>query len=153
MGNADAKMITMNQIQHLKSWLDVNGITWRDGKGDYQVMQVKIGKGWAAIHHDKNMVISTPPSLRDMLKLFKAGKPMPAAAKKAPTVESAEYLQDLWDDAAIAALPTFINLARTEIWNQGLGLTGPTDNAVIAAKAAACVADAFMAERAKRVKP
>jgi hypothetical protein len=148
----DLKMITMPQVARFKAWLDANGITWRDGKGDYQVMQVKLAKGWGAICRDKNMVLSTPPGIREMLKMFKAGKPMPTAAKPAPT-ESAEYLQDLWDDVALAALPTFLQLAQTEIWNQGMGLTGPTDDAALAAKAAACAADAFMAERAKRVKP
>lgn len=66
--------------------------------------------------------------------------------------EYVKYAEDgmtLRDYFAAKALPEFISLVPTEIWNQGQGLEGKNDNALMAAKAAYRMADAMIAARSK----
>ena len=52
------------------------------------------------------------------------------------------------DYFAAKALPTFLDLVPTEVWNQGLtGKPGKLDNAMLAAKAAYAAADAMLKVR------
>lgn len=51
------------------------------------------------------------------------------------------------DYFAAKALPSFLNLVPTEVWNQGLGMEGKTDSARMAADAAYRAADAMLAAR------
>ena len=39
-----------SRLQAFKDWMTSNGIEWREGKGGYQVIQVKTDKGWPAIY-------------------------------------------------------------------------------------------------------
>jgi len=38
------------KIDEFVDWLDKEDIEWRDGKGDWQVLQVKTDKGWSPIY-------------------------------------------------------------------------------------------------------
>ncbi len=53
------------------------------------------------------------------------------------------------DYFAAKALPTFLQLVPTEVWNQGLGHEGLTDSARMAADAAYRAADAMLEARSK----
>lgn len=150
MAQHDRMLLNKHDIERFKAWLNDNRQTWREGKGDYQLLQVKIGKGWGAICTDAKSVITTPPALRAMIQHFQAGKPYPVKAAAKPA-EDQQYLNDLRDDFAMAALPSFLELCPTEVWNQGQWPAGKIDHAELVAKSAYCVADAMLAERAKRL--
>ncbi|WP_354684794.1 hypothetical protein [Cupriavidus necator] len=53
----------------------------------------------------------------------------------------------LRDYFAAKAMPLFIDLVPTEVWNQGQGIGGKVDSALMAAKAAYRMADAMLAAR------
>lgn len=141
MAQHDRCMLNKHDIERFKTWLTENRITWREGKGDFQILQVKQAKGWGAICTDAKGVITTPPALRAMIQHFQAGKPYPVKAAAKP-VENQQFLQDLWDDAALRAMQSLII-------NPDAQMTTGLHPACIA-HSAANFADAFMAERAKR---
>lgn len=111
MAQHDRNLLKKSDIQSFMKWLDGN--EWRVGKGEYQLMQVKLQKGWGAICIDAAGVITTPTEIAPLVKLFKAGKPrnaIPMAPAAAPSsISQKQHLEDLRDDFAIAALQGFIS--------------------------------------------
>lgn len=132
----DRNLIKRADIKRFQVWLDANDQAWRPGKGDYQMMQVKIGKGWGAICTDAAGVITTPPGLAPLIKLFKQG----GAVKKtaAPAAKLDTFLDDLRDDFAMSAMQGRCHLE----YSAWADLAADAYN----------IADAMLAERAKRVK-
>jgi len=47
------RLLHRTKIDEFKFYLSDNGIEFRDGRGDYQVMQVLIGKDWMCVY-DRN---------------------------------------------------------------------------------------------------
>lgn len=139
-------MIKKSDLTKFQVWLDANGQAWRPGKGDFQLMQVKIGKGWGAICTDAQGVITTPPDLASMLRLFKQGKPMPQKQHTAPVkriMTKQQFEDDLRDDFAMA---TMASITGTKEYFDGAWSQSEV------ARQSYDMADAMMAERAKRLK-
>ena len=145
MSAHDRNLLKRADIERLKVWLDANDQSWRPGKGDYQLLQVKIGKGWGAVCTDAQGVITTPPELAPIIKLFKQGKPMVEEgrllAEKDAQARNKQFLDDLRDDFAMAALPEVIRHFDTDgrlAWSHA-----------DIAKESYMLADAMLAERVK----
>lgn len=107
----DRNMITPGDIARLCTWLTANGIDWRGPKGDFQLLQIKVKDGYGAICTNSKGVVSTPPSIREMLRDFSMGKPYTAASTKSAVlggksaaIANDEFITDLRDDFAMAAL-------------------------------------------------
>ena len=124
----DRNLLKQKQIEGFKAWLDENQLAWRPGKGQYQIIQLRMenGNGWSAICIDEKSVISTEPSLRNMINLFKQGKPWtggaPAkcfadAAKDSKSIKEAAFLEDLRDDFAVSALSVLAHQAVGDNWS------------------------------------
>ncbi|URC22405.1 hypothetical protein SUSUWATARI_00240 [Serratia phage vB_SmaM-Susuwatari] len=47
---ADRKTLRPEHLKNFKSWLTMSNHPHRDGRGDHQVLQVKVGTIWAAIY-------------------------------------------------------------------------------------------------------
>ncbi len=43
------------KLNEFKNYLNSKGIAYRDGKGDYQVLQVQTGDGWQSVYEKNNM--------------------------------------------------------------------------------------------------
>lgn len=39
-----------SKLADFKEWLSIKGIQWREGKGSYQVIQVKTEYGWTPLY-------------------------------------------------------------------------------------------------------
>jgi hypothetical protein len=147
MAQHDRNLLKKSDIQSFMKWLDGN--EWRVGKGEYQLMQVKLHKGWGAICIDAQGVITTPTEIAPLIKMFKAGKPrnaIPMAPAAAPaTISEKQYLDDLRDDFAIAALQGI--LAAGGVTSLGMHESSNTPGGI--SGCAYQIADAMLAERKK----
>lgn len=47
---ARRNLLHKSKLQAFKDWMTAEGIEWRDGKGGYQVIQIKTRNGWSAIY-------------------------------------------------------------------------------------------------------
>ncbi len=106
----DRNMITPGDIARLCIWLTANGIDWRGPKGDYQLLQIKVKDGYGAICTNSKGVVSSPPSVRELLRDFSMGKPCTAQSSKdsaiggrQAAIANDEFLSDLRDDFAMRA--------------------------------------------------
>lgn len=136
MAQHDRCMLNKHDIERFKAWLTDNRITWREGKGDFQLLQVKLEKGWGAICTSAKGVITSPQALRSMIQHFQAGKPLKAKPAAKP-VEDQQFLNDLRDDFAMAAMQARA-AGDYSAWSD---LAADAYN----------IADAMLAERAKRI--
>lgn len=50
MTRGSRSILHINKLPDFIAYLDSKSIPHRDGKGEYEVIQVRVGKGWAAIH-------------------------------------------------------------------------------------------------------
>ena len=106
----DRNTIMQAQLPALRAYLDANGIHHRDGRGDYQLLQIAVEKGWGVICTNELGMVSSDPKLRPLLNHFRKGKPftvrkdatVSAAPETATPAEDAEYLNDLRDSLAVA---------------------------------------------------
>lgn len=143
MATHDRNLLKRADIERFQAWLTDNQLAWRPGKGAFQLMQVQLKDGWPAICVSTKDVVTTPPALREMISRFRKGLPYASKAPRAQG-ESAEFLQDLWDEAALRSMAAIIE-------NPDPSYTaGPRPEHI--AVSAANFADAFMAERAKRLQ-
>lgn len=106
----DRNMITPGDIARLCIWLTENGIDWRGPKGDYQLLQIKVKDGYGAICTNSKGVVSSPPSVRELLRDFSMGKPCTVQSSKYSAIGGSqaaiandEFLSDLRDDFAMRA--------------------------------------------------
>lgn len=107
-------LLKPEHVESFRLYLQGMGYPVRDGKGEYQVLQVQVcAPGWAIIAKDKNGVLSNDPALTPLIKnanmlhveidrIF--AKPKAAPALKMAPIKTDPFIQDLRDDFAIAAL-------------------------------------------------
>lgn len=130
--------LNKNEIPAFRKFLEDRGFKCRDGKGDWQALQVQNinDRGWKAFCFNKRDVVTSPVEFDALIKVFHA------PVDPASTVEiidlPASHDSDLLDDFAIAAL----------------GLIGSfhepgAKSASVIAECAYGIAKAMMAERAK----
>lgn len=112
----DRNMINPGDIARLCIWLNENSIEWRGPKGDYQLLQIKVKDGYGAICVNAKGVVSSPPSVRELLRDFSTGKPFTAQSSKdsaiggrQAAIANDEFLSDLRDDIAMRALQGLIS--------------------------------------------
>jgi hypothetical protein len=67
-------MLALTKVEELKQFLDSHDIPYREGKGEYQVLQIKTpDKGWQVLSKKKGeSVASVPAALDGILTLFKS---------------------------------------------------------------------------------
>jgi hypothetical protein len=96
-------MIT-KEIPAFRKFLEARGFKCRDGKGDWQSLQVQniTDRGWKAFCHNAKGVVTSPVEFDALIQLFHA------PVDPAPSVEvvdrPASHDSDLLDDFAIAAM-------------------------------------------------
>ena len=104
MTHIKSKLMTY-EIQAFRKFLESRGFKCRDGKGEWQALQVQniSDKGWKAFCHNAKGVVTSPVEFDALIQVFRA------PVDPAPAVEvidrPASNDSDLLDDFAIAALP------------------------------------------------
>jgi len=151
MAQHDRNLIKPADIERFKQWL--GGSEWRIGKGEYQLMQVKLAKGWGAVCIDASGIVTTPTEIAPLIKQFKSGKPrvaQPAPSAAVTTISDKQYLEDLRDDFAMSAMQGFLSSTGSEDskseWvteSRASGVTLPEYMARMSYR----MADAMLAER------
>lgn len=65
-------LLHFNQLENFKLWMDRNGIDHRPPKGDYQVLQVRVGTGWQVIYQTERATehFTVPKTLVSMVNRF-----------------------------------------------------------------------------------
>lgn len=145
MTHSKSKLNT-NEIPAFRKFLEARGFKCRDGKGDWQSMQVQSidDRGWSAFCFNTKGVVTSPVEFDALTQVFRA----PVDPVRVMTIgefsdEKSELAKqhdsDLLDDFAIAALQ---------------GILAATPDAVEwqpihTAESAYIIAKAMMAERAK----
>lgn len=103
MTHSKSKLNT-NEIPSFRKFLEARGFKCRDGKGDWQLLQVQniADRGWKAFCHNAKGVVTSPVEFDALIQVFRA------PADPAPAVEviarPASNDSDLLDDFAIAAM-------------------------------------------------
>ncbi len=137
--SSDKGLLKAPSLDLFKQYLTDIGMEHRPGKGQYQVMQVKCGPSWLAVCRDARGYITTPIELRLAVNNFNAGaKPLKAPAPPPPKPRE-HFLDDLRDDFAMAAMSSI------------LGSQASKSTLAVLAEDAYDVADAMLAERARRI--
>ena len=61
-------LLHKSKLEQFKNWLSLNGYEWREGKGYFQVIQIKSRThGWLAIHSKLDCDHFTVPSAHKRL--------------------------------------------------------------------------------------
>lgn len=103
MTHSKSKLST-NEIPAFRKFLEARGFKCRDGKGDWQSLQVQniTDRGWKAFCHNAKGVVTSPVEFDALIQVFRA------PVDPAPVVEvvgrSSSHDSDLLDDFAIAAM-------------------------------------------------
>ena len=132
------RKLNTNEISDFRKFLEARGFKCRDGKGDWQSLQVQniADRGWKAFCHNAKGVVTSPVEFDALIQVFKA------PVDPAPAVEvidhPANHDSDLLDDIAIAALQGLLSADK--------GMYAMPATASIHAYE---IAKAMMAERAK----
>lgn len=135
--------LTTKDIKSFREFLELRGFKCRDGKGEWQSLQVQniADRGWKAFCHNAKGVVTSPVEFDALIQVFRA------PVDPAPSVEvidrPASHDSDLLDDFAIAALPAIIERSLIERSEDDSNISP-----LIAAMAYK-IAKAMMAERAK----
>lgn len=131
----DKNLLKLDQLSLFRAWLEMVGFEVRDGKGAFEVLQVKTGPStWAVINRNGQGVLSSHPDLKPLIHSFKAASTTIKPKAPAPAAPA----DDLRDDFAIAAL-------------QGLLASGNETSARLLATSAYELADAML--EARKVRP
>lgn len=81
----DRNLLKAKQLPQFRVFLDAAGFEVRDGKGDFEVLQVKVGPNmWAVINRNAQGELSTHPELRTLINRFKAGPANPEVTRNHP---------------------------------------------------------------------
>lgn len=48
-------LLHKNKVEEFKQWLSEKGIKYRDGRGDYQIIQVQVSGTWACLYNRDDM--------------------------------------------------------------------------------------------------
>lgn len=146
--SSDKGLLKAPSLDQFKQYLTDIGMEHRPGKGQYQVMQVKCGPSWLAVCRDARGYITTPIELRLAVNNFNAGaKPAAKSQPKVATKAREQFLDDLRDDFAMAAMSSI--LGGQDIQSDPAEISKRT--LAVLAEDAYDVADAMLAERAKRL--
>jgi hypothetical protein len=72
MSNAyDRNLLKLAQVKDFRTWLRAVGIEHRDGKGEFQLLQVRTAPDcWAAINRNAQNIVSTHPQLKSLIHGF-----------------------------------------------------------------------------------
>jgi len=98
------RKLAIEEIEIFRKFLEMRGFKCRDGKGEWQSLQVQniTDRGWKAFCHNAKGVVTSPVEFDALIQVFKA------PVDPAPAVEvidhPANHNSDLLDDFAIAAL-------------------------------------------------
>jgi len=125
------------EIPAFRKFLEARGFKCRDGKGEWQSLQVQdiTDKGWKAFCHNAKGVVTSPVEFDALIQVFRAPvDPVPAVE----VIDRESHDSDLLDDFAIAAL----NIVATFT-------TFAAKSPDYIAERAYVIAKAMMAERAK----
>lgn len=124
MAAHDRGLLAVQEVELFAMWLKKNGKQFRVGRGEFQIIQVELAKGWGAICRDAKGVVTTPREIRPLIEAYKAGRNL-APPPKNPGGKSADQkaLDVLRDDLAMLAaenlLPGWENMSRipAEDWD------------------------------------
>lgn len=136
MTHSKSKLNT-NEIPAFRKFLEVRGFKCRDGKGDWQSMQVQSidDRGWSAFCFNTKGVVTSPVEFDALIQVFRA--PVDPAQVTGSLEIAASHDSDLLDDFAIAALTIVATFTA-------VGAKSPD----YIAERAYTIAKAMMAERA-----
>ena len=143
MTHSKSKLMTKD-IKSFREFLELRGFKCRDGKGEWQSLQVQniTDRGWKAFCHNAKGVVTSPVEFDALIQVFRA------PVDPAPAVEVIDrpdsHDSDLLDDFAIAALQGMLAYPGNEQWGSFATMT--TEDV---AKTSYEFAKAMMAERAK----
>lgn len=96
--------LTTKDIKSFREFLELRGFKCRDGKGEWQSLQVQniADRGWKAFCHNAKGVVTSPVEFDALIQVFRA------PVDPAPVVEvvgrPSSHDSDLLDDFAIAAM-------------------------------------------------
>lgn len=141
--NHSKRKLNTAEIPAFRNFLEARGFNCRDGKGEWQSLQVQniTDKGWKAFCHNAKGVVTSPVEFDALIQVFRAPvDPVPAVE----VIDRASHDSDLLDDFAIAALQGMLAYPGNEQWGSFAIMT--VDDA---AKTSYEYAKAMMAERAK----
>lgn len=151
----DKDLLKIDKLPAFRAYLEAMGLPVRDGKGSFEVLQVKTfpaAINWAVINKNAAGVLTSHPDLRPLIQSFNAGvmiNPKPAAPAAAPAAD--QFLEDLRDDMAMAALQGLLSnpnvLGKHPDGGRAIGPNTPA----VAARDAYRFADAML--EARKVKP
>ena len=142
MTHSKSKLNT-NEIPAFRKFLEARGFKCRDGKGDWQALQVQniADRGWKAFCHNAKGVVTSPVEFDALIQVFRA--PVDPDQVTGSLEITASHDSDLLDDFAIAAMPAIMERMMIERKDDDSNLSP------LIAKLAYKVARAMMAERAK----
>lgn len=108
MAAHDRGLLTAQEVELFAMWLKKNGKPFRVGRGEFQIIQVLMSKGWGAICRDAKGVITTPQEIRPLIELYKSGRNLIAPLAPPPKNPSGKSgvrrsLDDLRDEFAMLA--------------------------------------------------
>lgn len=134
--------LTTKDIKNFREFLELRGFKCRDGKGEWQSLQVQniADRGWKAFCHNAKGVVTSPVEFDAMIQVFKA--PVDPVQVAGSLEITASHDSDLLDDFAIAALQGLLACPVRGTWDSVI----PSESA---AKEAYKFARAMMAERSK----
>lgn len=103
MTHSKSKLNT-SEIPAFRKFLEARGFKCRDGKGDWQSLQVQniADRGWKAFCHNAKGVVTSPVEFDALIQVFRA--PVDQAPSVKVIDRPASHDSDLLDDFAIAAL-------------------------------------------------
>lgn len=145
MTHSKSKLNT-NEIPAFRKFLEARGFKCRDGKGDWQSMQVQSidGRGWSAFCFNTRGAVTSPVEFDALIQVFRAPVDDVVFTIGGQKYKSAKLSRDsdLLDDFAIAAMPSVIR-AYNDIPGE--------PNQIMEAISVECyeLAKAMMAERSK----
>lgn len=95
--------LNTSEITAFRKFLEDRGFKCRDGKGDWQSLQVQniTDRGWKAFCHNAKGFVTSPVEFDALIQVFHAPvDPVPAVE----VIDRASHDSDLLDDFAIAAM-------------------------------------------------
>lgn len=98
------RKLSANEIPAFRKFLEARGFKCRDGKGEWQSLQVQniTDRGWKAFCFNTKGVVTSPVEFDALIQVFRAPvDPMPMVEV---IDHAASHDSDLLDDFAIAAL-------------------------------------------------
>lgn len=106
----DSNLLKLAEVTAFRSMLERRGVECRDGKGEFQVLQVRTSpQCWAVVNRNAQDIVTTHPDLAPYIKAFRVNNefinkmPDRKPIKPAPAQRDT-FLEDLRDDFAMHAL-------------------------------------------------